>query len=62
MDLFGLYTTKEFADHIGISSQKLYSNLKSMSLYALQKLLVKFMVKQAADTLKPVLAKSLATR
>jgi len=59
--LFGIYTPKEFADYLGVSAQSLYSELKSMSLYSLQKLMVGFMVKQAAERLKPILEKSPAT-
>ena len=60
--LFGLYTAKEFADYVDMPSQKFYAHFKSMSLYALQKLLVKFMIKQAVEILKPVLTKSSSTR
>lgn len=59
--VFGLYTPKEMADYLGIHSQKLYTHLKSLSLPSLQKLMLRFMVKQAAEQLKSVLSKSAAT-
>jgi len=60
--VFGLYTPKELADHLGIRSQPLYAHLKSLSLYRLQKLMLGFMVKQAAQSLNEVLHKSAATK
>ena len=60
--VFGLYTPKELADYLDISSQPLYAHLKSLSLYSLQKLMLGFMVKQAAQQLKEVLHKSAATQ
>ena len=60
--IFGLYTPKELADYLGVSAQSLYFQLKSMSLYTLQKLMLTFMVKQAAERLKPTLGKSPATQ
>lgn len=56
--LFGIYTPKELADYLDISYQSLYGRLKSLSLYSLQKLILGFMVKQAAQQLKEVLHKS----
>ena len=60
--VFGLYTPKELADYLDIRSQPLYAHLKSLSLYSLQKLMLGFMVKQAAEQLKQVLHKSAATQ
>lgn len=60
--VFGLYTPKELADHLDIRPQSLYTHLKSLSLYTLQKLILGFMVKQAAEQLNPVLNKSAATQ
>jgi hypothetical protein len=59
--VFGLYTPKEMADYLGIHSQKLYTHLKCLSLHSLQKLLLRFMVKQAAEQLNQILSKSAAT-
>jgi len=60
--VFGLFTPKELADHLDISAQSLYAHLKSLSLYSLQKLMLGFMVKQAAEQLNEVLPKSAATQ
>ncbi len=60
--LFGLYNPKELADYLDIRSQCLYVHLKSLSLYSLQKLMLGFMVKQAAQQLNEVLHKSAATK
>ena len=60
--LFGYYNPKQFADFLDIPHQKLYSYLKDWSLYHLKKMLVSFMVKQAAEELGPILGKSDATR
>jgi hypothetical protein len=59
---FGFYNPKELADFLGIPHQKLYTNLKEWSLYYLKRILIKFMVKQASEQLKPVLEKSKATQ
>ena len=59
---FGVYNPKQFADFLGISHQQLYAQLKEWSLYYLREMLTRFMVKQAAERLKPVLAQSPATR
>jgi hypothetical protein len=40
----------------------LYANLHDLSLYALRKLLRRFLVKQAAEEVKPLLAKSASTQ
>ncbi len=60
--VFGLYTAKELADYLDIRSQPLYAHLKSLSLYSRQKLMLGFMVKQAAEQLNEVLQKSAATQ
>lgn len=59
---FGLYNPKQLADFLGIPHQRLYSELKGWSLYRLKKVLFRFMVRQAAEELKPILGKSAATR
>ena len=38
--LFGLYSPKEFADHLNIPFQRLYGHLKEFSLGQLKKMLV----------------------
>ena len=58
---FGIYNPKQLADFLGIAPQRLYSELKAWSLYRLKKVLFHFMVKQAAEALRPILAKSAAT-
>ena len=58
---FGVYNPKQLADFLGIPHQKLYAQLKEWSLYYLREMLTRFMVKQAVERLKPVLAKSPAT-
>ena len=59
---FELYNPKQIADFLGIPHQRLYSELKTWSLYLLKKLLFRFMVRQASEELKPLLEKSDATR
>jgi hypothetical protein len=59
---FGCCNPKQLADYLGVGHQGLYRHLKDLSLYTVKRLLVKFMVRQAAEKLKPVLEKSAATR
>ena len=58
---FDLYNPKQLADYLGISSKGFYNHLKSFSLYGLKTMLLKFMVKQAAENLKEVIEKSPST-
>lgn len=60
--LFGFYNPKALADYLQTSPQRLYEQLKTFSLYALQELLIRFQVKQAVERLRPILEKSDATR
>jgi hypothetical protein len=60
--LFGLYNPKQLADFLGVPHQDFYRLLKDWSLYHLKAMLRRFMVKQAAEQLKPILDKSDATR
>jgi hypothetical protein len=60
--LFGLYNPKQLADFLGVPHQSFSTHLKDWSLYHLKAMLIRFMVKQAAEQLAPVLAKSDATR
>ena len=59
---FGHYNPKQLADFLGIPHQTFYHSLKEISLYHLRKMLIRFMVKQAAEQLKPVLQMSDATQ
>jgi hypothetical protein len=59
---FGLFNPKQFADFLGVPHQQLYAHLKGWSLYYLKAILIRFMVKQAVEPLKPVLHKSAATQ
>ncbi|MEE1551138.1 MAG: hypothetical protein V1244_05885, partial [Nitrospinaceae bacterium] len=59
---FGCYNPKQFADFLSIPHQRLYEQLKTFSLYSLKEMLLNFMVHQAVEKLKPVLAQSAATQ
>jgi hypothetical protein len=59
---FKCYNPKELADFLGIAHQQLYSTLQDWSLYYLREVLVRFLVKQAVEELKPLLKKSAATQ
>jgi hypothetical protein len=50
------------ADFLNIPPQKLYMQLKDWSVYYLKEMLIRFMVKQAVEHLRPVLHKSVATQ
>jgi hypothetical protein len=58
---FGFYNPKQLADFLDIPHQRLYAQLKDWSVYSLKEMLIRFMVKQAVEQLKPVLNKSAAT-
>lgn len=60
--LFGFYNPKQLADFLGIPHQKFYAELKDWSVYHVKKMLLRFMVKQGVEHLKPVLNKSAATQ
>ncbi|HVD20554.1 MAG TPA: hypothetical protein VNB95_01265 [Nitrososphaera sp.] len=60
--LFGFYNPKQLADFLDIPHQSFYTELKGWSVYHVKKMLRLFMVKQAAEKLKPVMNKSGATR
>jgi hypothetical protein len=61
-NLFGLYNPKQVADFLEVPHQQFYTVLKDWSVYQVKKMLLRFMVKQAAEKLQPVLSKSAATR
>lgn len=60
--LFGFYNPKQLADFLEVPHQQFYTVLKDWSVYHVKKMLLRFMVKQAAEKLKPVRSKSAATR
>jgi hypothetical protein len=60
--LFGFYNPKHLADFLDIPHQSFYAELKGWSVYHVKKMLRLFMVKQAAEKLKPVMNKSGSTR
>jgi hypothetical protein len=60
--LFGFYNPKQLADFLEVPHQKFYAELKDWSLYHVKKMLLRFMVRKAAEELKPVMSKSASTR
>jgi hypothetical protein len=60
--LFGFYNPKQLADFLEVPHQQFYTELKEWSVYHVKKMLLRFMVKQAAEKLKPVMSQSAATR
>ena len=60
--LFGFYNPKQLADYLDIPHQRFYTELKGWSLYHVKKMLRLFMVKKAAEKLKPLINKSGSTR
>jgi hypothetical protein len=60
--LFGFYNPKQLADFLEVPHQQFYTELKDWSVYHVKKMLLRFMVKQAAEKLKPVMSQSAATR
>ena len=61
-NLFGFYNPKQLADFLDVPHQKFYAELKNWSVYHVKKMLLRFMVKQASEKLKPAMSKSAATR
>ena len=51
--LFGFYNPKQLADFLEVPHQQFYTELKDWSVYQVKKMLLRFMVKQAAEKLKP---------
>ena len=60
--LFGFYNPTQLADFLEVPHQQFSTALKEWSVYHVKKMLLRFMVKQAAEQLKPVMSKSAATR
>src|SRR3989442_12970158 len=59
--VFGFYNPKQLADFLEVPHQQFSTELKEWSVYHVKKMLLRFMVKQAAEKLKPVMSKSAAT-
>ena len=60
--LFGFYNPKQLADFLEVPHQNFYAELKHWRISQVKKMLLRFMVKQAAEQLTPVMSKSAATR
>jgi hypothetical protein len=60
--LFGFYNPKQLADFLEVPHQQCSTELKEWSVYHVKKMLLRFMVKQAAEKLQPVMSQSAATR
>jgi len=60
--VFGFYNPKQLADFLEVPHQQFYTALKDWSVYHVKKMLLCFMVQQAAEKLKPVMSQSTATR
>src|SRR5881397_1059890 len=58
--VFGFYNPKQLADFLDLPHQKFYAERKDWSVYHVKKMLLRFMVKQAAEKLKPAMNKSAA--
>ena len=60
--VFGFYNPKQLADFLEVPPQQFSTELQDWSVYQVKKMLLRFMVKHAAEKLKPVMSKSAATR
>ena len=60
--IYGCYNPKQWADYLGIKPDKIYQQLNQWSLYRLKITLLKMMVSIAAENIKQVQQKSLATQ
>jgi hypothetical protein len=60
--VFGFYNPKQLADFLEVPHQQFSTVLKEWSVYHMKKMLLRLMVKPAAEKLKPVMSKSAATR
>lgn len=60
-NLFGFYNPKQLADYLEVPHQQFYAHLQDWSLYQVKKMLLRFMVKQAAEKLQPIMTKSAST-
>ncbi len=59
---FGCYNPHQWADYLGLPSQKIYAHLSNWSVYRLREALVKMMISQACEQIKAVQKKSAATQ
>lgn len=60
--IYGCYNPKQWADYLGLKPDKIYQQINQWSLYRLKRTLLKMMVSQAAQSIKEVRKKSLATQ
>ena len=60
--LFGFYNPQQLADFLEVPHQNFYAELKHWSISQVKKMLLRFMVTQAAEQLTPGLSQSAATR
>jgi hypothetical protein len=60
--VFGFYNPKQVADFLEVPHQQCSTELQEGSVYPVQKMLLRFLVKQAAEKRKPVMSQSAATR
>ena len=60
--MFGFYTPKQLADFLAVPPQQFSTELKEWSVYQVKKMLLRFLVKHAAEKRKPVMSQSAATR
>ena len=60
--VFGFYNPKQLADFLEVPHQQFYAELKDWSVYHVKKMLLRFMVRKAAEELKPVMSKSASTQ
>jgi hypothetical protein len=60
--LFGFYTPKPLADFLDVPHQKFSAEFKDWRVDQVKKMLLRFLVKQAAAHRKPVRSQSAATR
>jgi len=60
--VFGFSNPQQLADFLEVPHQQFSTELQDWSVYQVQKMLLRFMVKQAAEKRKPVLSQSAATR
>ena len=60
--MFGFYNPQQLADFLEVPHQQFSTELKDWSVYQVKKMLLRFMVKPAAEKLKPGMSQSAATR
>ena len=60
--VFGVSNPQQLADFLEVPPQQFSTALKDWSIYHVKQMLLRFMVKPAAEKLTPVMSKSAATR